>query len=226
MFPRGLVVTVARFMRQRAVNVTVDGSYTLQRWYDAQGKIRTLACRTTRVSPYRMIVQVPVVGRVGDRVTSHFDAFGAFEGSVSDTMVGGFLLELEMTFDQRVRLSDRLTWLEKKQRDPNILEQRDNARMIPKDPHTTLTLADGSVYPCFVIDMSPTGVAVSSELQPPLGMPLAIGSCVGRVVRLFPTGFAIKFVEALHVKDLARLIVRAEPTLVTAADDIPVIVGA
>ena len=70
MFPRGLVVTVARFMRQRAVNVTVDGSYTLQRWYDAQGKIRTLACRTTRVSPYRMIVQVPVVGRVGDRVTS------------------------------------------------------------------------------------------------------------------------------------------------------------
>ena len=131
-----------------------------------------------------------------------------------------------MTFDQRVRLSDRLTWLEKKQRDPNILEQRDNARMIPKDPHTTLTLADGSVYPCFVIDMSPTGVAVSSELQPPLGMPLAIGSCVGRVVRLFPTGFAIKFVEALHVKDLARLIVRAEPTLVTAADDIPVIVGA
>jgi hypothetical protein len=154
-------VSVERFMRQRAVNVTVDGSYTLQRWYDAQGKIRTLACRTTRVSPYRMIVQVPVVGRVGDRVTSHFDAFGAFEGSVSDTMDGSFLLELEMAHDQRARLSERLTWLEKRQKDPSILEQRDNARVIPKDPHTTLTLADGSVYRCFIIDMSPTGAAVS-----------------------------------------------------------------
>jgi hypothetical protein len=219
-------VSVERFMRQRAVNVTVDGSYTLQRWYDAQGKIRTLACRTTRVSPYRMIVQVPVVGRVGDRVTSYFDAFGAFEGSVSDTMDGSFLLELEMAHDQRARLSERLTWLEKRQKDPSILEQRDNARVIPKDPHTTLTLADGSVYRCFIIDMSPTGAAVSSELRPPLGMPLAIGSCVGRVVRLFATGFAIKFVETLYVKDLSRLIVRAEPMGVTAADDMPAIVSA
>ena len=209
-------MSVTRFMKQPAVNVTVDGSYTLHRWYDPNGKLRTLACRTTRVSPYRMIVEVPVVGRVGDRLTSHFDAFGAFEGSISDTMNGSFLVELEMTYDQRVRMSEQLTWLEKKQKDPSILEQRDTSRLVPKNPHTTLTLADGSVHGCFIIDMSPTGAAVSSELQPPLGMPLAIGACIGRVVRLFATGFAIRFVERQALDDLRRLIVRAEPVSVDA----------
>jgi hypothetical protein len=209
-------VSVARFMKQRAVNVTVDGSYTLHRWYDPKGKLRTLACRTTRVSPYRMIVQVPVVGRVGDRLTSYFGPFGAFEGSISDTMNGSFLVELEMTHDQRVRMSEQLTWLEKKQKDPSLLDQRDDSRLIPKNPHTTLTLADGSVHSCLVMDMSPTGAAVSSELQPPLGMPLAIGACIGRVVRLFATGFAIRFVESQDLDDLRRLIMRAEPVSVDA----------
>jgi hypothetical protein len=209
-------VSVVRFMKQRAVNVTVDGSYTLHRWYDPKGKLRTLACRTTRVSPYRMIVQVPVVGRVGDRVTSYFGPFGAFEGSISDTMNGSFLVELEMTHDQRVRMSEQLTWLEKRQKDPSLLDQRDDSRLIPKNPHTTLTLADGSVHSCLVIDMSPTGAAVSSELQPPLGMPLAIGACIGRVVRLFATGFAIRFVERQDLDDLRRLIMRAEPVSVDA----------
>jgi hypothetical protein len=63
---RGFVVSVERFLRQRAVNVTVDATYRLPKWYDCEGRLRTFACRTTRVSPFRMIVDVPVVGKVGD----------------------------------------------------------------------------------------------------------------------------------------------------------------
>jgi hypothetical protein len=201
-------LSVHRFLKQRAVNIVCEGSYVLHRWYDPQGKLRTLACRTTRVSPFRMIVHVPVVGRVGDRITSYFGEFGEFEGSVSDTRHGRILLELEMTPEKREWMADKLTWLEKRQRDPSILDAREDARYIPQDPHTTLTLADGSVHNCFIIDVSPSGVAVSAEVQPPLGMPLAIGSCVGRVVRMFPTGFAIRFVERQDLNDLSRLIVR------------------
>jgi len=43
-------VPVQDFLNQRAVNVVVSGSYTLPNWYDPQGKLRTFACRTTRVS--------------------------------------------------------------------------------------------------------------------------------------------------------------------------------
>ena len=198
-------MSVERFLRQRAVNIICEGSYQLHRWYDPQGRLRTLACRTTRVSPFRMIVDVPVVGRIGDRITSYF---GEFEGSISDTRHGRILLELEMTPEKREWMADKLTWLEKKHRDPSIKDARGDARYIPKESHTTLTLADGSVHICFIIDVSPTGVAVCSEVQPPIGMPLAVGCCVGRVVRIFDTGFAVKFVEKQDLDVIARLIIR------------------
>jgi hypothetical protein len=53
-----------------------------------------------------------------------------------------------------------------------------------------------------------SGVAVSAAYEPTIGMPLAVGSCVGRVVRQFPNGFAVKFVEKQHRNDVLRLIVR------------------
>ena len=40
-----------------------------------------------------------------------------------------------------------------------------------------------------------------------LSQRLAIGACVGRVIRVFETGFAVKFVERQNVDDLSRLIV-------------------
>ena len=137
-------MSVERFLKQRAVTITVDGNYTLPNWYDCEGKLRTFACRTTRVSPYRMIVDVPVVGKVGDRLTSYFRDFGKFDGSISDTMDGSFLLELEMSHEMRERLADKLVWLEKKQGDPALLDARQHPRFIPTGSHTTRSIAASS----------------------------------------------------------------------------------
>ncbi|MGP8119969.1 MAG: PilZ domain-containing protein, partial [Xanthobacteraceae bacterium] len=76
-------MSVEEFFKQRAVNVVAFGQYTPANWFDPQGRPRTFACRTSRVSPYRMIVSVPVVGRVGDRLTSYFGDFGRLDGEVS-----------------------------------------------------------------------------------------------------------------------------------------------
>jgi len=212
-------VSVERFLKQRAVKVTVDGSYTLPNWYDPEGRLRTFACRTTRVSPFRMIVDVPVVGKIGDRLTSYFEEFGKFEGCITDTMNGSFLYELEMTRAMREKLADKLTWIEKKQKDPSLLEARDNPRFVPSAPHAVLTLADGSLRGCFIIDVSLSGAAVSSEVQPPIGTPLAIGACVGRVIRHLPNGFAIRFVDSYRQSDLLRLISRKSRELQPGSAD-------
>jgi hypothetical protein len=204
------------FLSERAVNVIVGGSYTLPNWYDPQGKLRTFACRTTRVSPFRMIVEVPVVGKIGDRLTSYFREFGKFEGSISETMNRSFMLELEMTRARREKLSDMLTWLENRQKNPALKYLRRNARFVPPSPHSMLTLADSTIHPCFIIDCSVSGVAVSTAVQPPVGMPLAVGSCVGRVVRLLPNGIAVKFIEQQTIRDLERLVVRTVPATVKA----------
>lgn len=201
-------VSIENFFKQRGVNIIVGGSYTVPHWYDPQGKLRTFACRTTRVSPFRMMVEVPVVGKIGDPLTSHFPDLGRFEGYISDTTARGFLIELDMDGAMREQFASRLTWLEKKQKQPALKNLRKEARIIPVSPHSTLTLADGAVHPCFIVDMSVSGVAVSAQLQPGIGTPLAVGACVGRVIRPLPNGFAVKFVEKLNRQDLNRLLIR------------------
>jgi hypothetical protein len=59
--------------------------------------------------------------------------------------------------------------------------------------------------------MSVSGVAVSAAIQPSIGTPLAVGACVGRVARLLPDGFAVKFVETQNREDLERRITRDAP---------------
>jgi hypothetical protein len=201
-------VSTERFLKQRGVNVALDGHYTLPNWYDPEGKLRTFSCRTNRVSPYRMIVDVPVVGKVGDYLTSYFRDFGKLDGRISDTKPGCFLLELDVTHATRERIANKLTWLEEKQKDPEIIDLRKNPRVIPAKSHTTLTLADGGVHECFVIDMSVTGAAVSAQVELEVGTPLAIGACVGRVVRASASGVAVRFVEKQNQYELERLVIR------------------
>jgi len=201
-------MSVAEFLRQRAVEVTVDGSYSLPRWYDCEGKLRNFACRSKRVSPFRMIVDVPVVGKIGERVTSYFQDFGEFQCTISATLKSGFLMELDMTRARRAWMSEKLTWLEKKQKDDSIEELRRDARFVPQASHTFLTVADGSTHPCFIIDVSTAGVAISCEYDPPLGTVLAVGACVGRVIRKFDNGFAVKFADKQQRDHLVRLLVR------------------
>jgi hypothetical protein len=202
-------VSIERFLKQRAVDIVMEGTYVLSNWYDPQGRLRTFDCRATRVSPFRMMVEMPVVGKVGDSLTSYFRDIGNFEGIISDTARRGVLLELEMTQPMRAKLAEKLTWLEKKSQDPvGIVDVRKAPRFVPKASRSTLTLADGALHECFVVDASQSGVAVISELQPPIGTPLAIGACVGRVIRHTPDGFAVKFAKPQSRDELNSLIVR------------------
>ena len=205
-------MSIERFLKQRAVDIVMEGTYVLPNWYDPQGKLRTFACRATRVSPFRMMVEMPVVGKVGDNLTSYFRDIGNFEGTISDTARGGALLELEMTQQMRAKLADKLTWLEKKTKDPaSISDARKTPRFVPKAALSTLTLADGTVHSCYVLDASLSGVAVATEVRPPVGMPVGIGACIGRVIRHTPDGFAVKFVKQQSRDELNGLVVQTRP---------------
>jgi hypothetical protein len=202
-------MSTSEFLKQRAVNVIVGGRYSLAHRYDPNGNLREFACRTSRVSPFRMLVNVPLVGRIGDRVDAYFSDFGQLTGQISDTAPGGFCFELELERARREKMADMLKWLEKKQQDVGIQDGRANKRIIPQNPHSTLILSDGSHRSCFVIDMSCSGVAISADFYPEIGTPLAVGSAVGRVVRHFREGFAIKFVRDVDDTSLERTVIRS-----------------
>jgi hypothetical protein len=201
-------VSVESFLKQRAVNVAVDGRCSLANWYDPNGKAREFACRTSRVSPFQMLIAVAVTGKSGERVSSYFADFGRLDAWITDVVSGGLLLELAIGRTQREQLANKLKWIEKRQNDASIRDARRQRRILPEDSQATLVFGDGTTRPCHVIDVSPSGVAVAADVLPQLGTPLAIGACVGRVVRHFHEGFAVKFVELQNANRLEALVGR------------------
>jgi hypothetical protein len=210
------VAGASEFMKRRAVDVRTAGRYSLASRYDGTGKRREFACRTTRISPFQMLVSAPVLGPKGERVIAYFGEFGKLDGFITDIVDGGFLLDLAVNKSQREKLANKLEWIEKRQKDPSVVDVRDQQRIIPENPHTTLLFADGTALTCFVIDVSPSGVAVSADIEPELGTRLAVGRTVGSVVRRFDEGFAVKFDQLQH-PDRLELAVKPTAALTAAA---------
>ena len=198
-------VSTADLFQHRSIDLSLGGRYSLASRYDFHGSRREFACRTSRVSPYQMHVAVPVLGPVGERVVTYFGDFGSLDGWITDIAEGGFLLNIELPRQRREKFVAQLAWLKKRQ-DDVVADARAQRRVVPKNPHSTLIFADGATINCLVIDISPSGVAVSADADPEIGTRLAVGRCVGYVVRRFAEGFAVQFDQLQHVENLERII--------------------
>lgn len=189
-------MSFSEFMERRAVDLRTGGRYSLANRRDMQGNRREFACRTSRISPFQMLIEAPVLGPKGERVLTFFGELGKLDGWITDVLESGFLIDLAVTKTAREGLASKLVWLEKKQREA-VVDSRQQKRLIPENPHTNLIFADGTTVCCFVIDVSPSGVAVSADVEPEIGTRLAVGRSVGHVVRRFNEGFAVQF-DRLH----------------------------
>jgi hypothetical protein len=193
-------------MERSAVDLRTGGRYSLANRRDMQGNRREFACRTTRISPFQMLVAAPVLGPPGERVITFFGQLGRLDGWITDVIEGGFLVDIAATKKVRDRLAKKLVWLDKRKRQ-TVADARRQQRLTPEDPQTNLILADGTTLSCFVIDVSPSGAAVSADIDLEIGTRLAVGHAVGHVVRRFNEGFAVQF-DRLHYPNSLEQIIR------------------
>jgi hypothetical protein len=141
-------------------------------------------------------------------VIAHFDELGRLDGWITRKVRTEFVVRLVLTDERRAWLAAKIDWLDKRKH-YNLPDDRQYKRIIPDSPHTTVLRADGSIQDCFVIDMSVSGVAVSADFMPRLGEVLAVGKVIGRVVRIFPEGFAIRFITLQDAETLEQLLIRS-----------------
>ena len=168
---------------------------------------RFFVCRIEKITDKTIVLTAPVIGDVGEEIIVQSDEFGELKGPLVDVVNRGFKLDIKATDEERVRLASKLDWYEKHINDeaPN---RRKHKRVVPREPLSTLILADGSTPTCFVIDMSPTGAAVSADIVPVIGMPIAVGKVIGRVVRHLPNGFAIRFLRKWNMQVLEQMLIK------------------
>jgi hypothetical protein len=189
--------------REPRIFVSMPGRYALANRRDTSGNRREFACRVVNISLHAMTLITPVNGAIGERVITHCDEFGKLEGSIVRLLDRGFVMKIASTDEERSKLAVKIDWYEKN-KNHDVSDGREHKRIIPKGPHSTLFLADGRSLECFVIDMSGSGVAISADLNPEVGTPLAVGKVVGRVVRRFAEGFAVQFIQPQDLDGLEQ----------------------
>jgi hypothetical protein len=106
----------------------------------------------------------------------------------------------------RAKYWDKLLWLKESQ-NLKVSDRRRHKRIIPQEPRSTLVLADGRILECFIIDMSASRAAVSADIIPRIGTPLAVGKVVGKVIRHFDDGFAVRFNEIQDLGHVERMVI-------------------
>lgn len=187
------------------------GRYALpDRGASTDGKVAVYACRLCSISTRMAVIVGPVIGKEGETITAHFDDFGILRGKICRRLPSGFAMRLTMSDTDRDKLGGKIAW-QKKNVHEQVPDKREHKRILPRDPRTVLTLADGTQMPCFVIDVSQSGIAVSAEIWPGLGTPMAVGKLVGRVVRYLDVGFALQFIQLQELSQLEILMAPPSP---------------
>jgi hypothetical protein len=192
------------------VIVNMPGRYMLASKRNLKGERCEFACRIVNVSLGAMVLAAPVPGPLGERVIVYSEQLGRLHGSITRLMTTGFVMSVAANPQTREKLAAKLEWLAKQKDSPDLPDSRRHARVVPKNPIATLLQADGSLTSCLVIDFSDSGAAVSADLYPTIGTPLAVGKMVGRVVRRFAEGFALEFTEKVSLADVERRLARGD----------------
>lgn len=174
-----------RFQR---VKISVLGRYML-------ADRREFPCQVLEMSPGDAVVIAPVAGTAGERVVAYIDHIGRIEGSIQDSVEGGFVMDVVASDRKRDKMAAQLTWLAN--RDTlNLPEDRRHERVVPDNRHSTVVLDDGRRYNCKIIDISLSGAAIELTVRPAMGTPVTLGRMRAKVIRHFQNGVAVEFASA------------------------------
>jgi len=178
-------LAIAERRRHQRVKVRLSGRFM-------RSDRREFDCVTIDMSPGGIALASDAAVEPGGRIVVYLDHLGRLEGNVARIFLGGFAIRMKLLPAKRNKLADQLTWLANR----GLLgmpEDRRHERIEPRNPRTTLRLANGRGFDARLIDVSQSGAAVAVDARPAFGERVTIGSTPAQVVRLFDHGLAVEF---------------------------------
>ena len=124
--------------------VSLPGRFILASRRDALGNRREFSCRLVNISSQAIALATPINGPIGERVILQVEQFGRVEGKIIRVLDHGFVIAVVAGEDERAKLLSKIVWF-----DQHInyekLDDRTSKRIVPRNPHSTIVLSDGSV---------------------------------------------------------------------------------
>jgi len=144
-----------------------------------------------------LTTDVPPAGTI---IVAYLEDLGRVELSAGKTVPGGFEVRYAVNGARLERLKQRIHWLQQKA--SGMPDGRKHVRYEPQEKNSQITLPDGRIYPCEVIDISVSGAAIKTEVMPSVGTFVTLGRQRGRVVRYMNEGVGIEFMKQLAPNQL------------------------
>ncbi len=149
---------------------------------------------------------------VGPAVTNYkficyCDVIGRLPGTVVGRIEGGYVATIDINDNRMYRVMERLEWY----RDHQAAQQghaRQHDRHSPNQNQVQaqMQLSNGSTFPCEILNVSFSGMAIRTNVNVSIGAPVSVGNLHGVVVRAEGTDLGIKFNDMLSKTSLETVV--------------------
>ncbi len=148
---------------------------------------------------------------VGPAVTNYsficyMDVVGRVPGTICGRVEGGFIATINLTEARMGRVFERLEWY---QNHRQAAQQSGDARAHDRQTahvQAELRLMNGATYPCEILDVSFSGMAIRTNIEISIGSPISVGTLSGVVVRSEGQNIGIKFNDMLSKTSLETVV--------------------
>ncbi len=152
-------------------------------------------CKLNDISVGGAAMMSPVPVYIGEKIVTYFDQLGGLEGTVARVFDGGFAIRITATQHKREKLAAQITWMVNKGELTGAEERRHDRDLKYPPKASVLTLAEGVVIDCRILDVSLSGASVETEARPPIGNEVILGKLRGRVIRYHDHGIGVQFLD-------------------------------
>jgi hypothetical protein len=153
-------------------------------------------CQVTNLTTTGATFLTDTIPDIGLTIVAYLEELGRIEAVSDKAVPGGFRISFALKGARLEKLESRIKWLGGGA--ANSEEGRRHARFEPRDSQSQITLPDGRVYNCEVIDISVSGAGITVDVMPSLGTYVMLGKMRGRVVRYLENGVAIEFAKPVQ----------------------------
>lgn len=150
-------------------------------------------CQVVRLTPDGAVFLAGFAPPADLDIVAYIDEIGRVEAVTGASVEDGFAVSFRIAASRRERIEARIRSLHGASPEEEEVPQRRHLRHEGTAGASHITLPDGRVYPCEVLDVSISGAAVSIDVIPALQTSIVLGKMRGRVVRYLASGIGIEF---------------------------------
>lgn len=155
--------------------------------------------RLLNISEGGLYMATDTDAEIGDEIIAYPEGLGRLSGAIVRKDEQGVAVQFNITDKQRQYLTMRISSALTGAPFLRLLKNRGHQRIGINLDVRARHVSNDEVFDCKIMDLSQSGAAIQSEIRPPIGEEISLGTVCGTVCRHTSDGFALTFSYSIAV---------------------------